>query len=113
MSETVLYAEAKMGKLLKDIPPARGVGSGGGKKGKMSLAPNGGSKSTELQKTGIKHSDRSRARILADNKDAIIEVVEEALASAVSIFAQLIQFSSVVLRAVPKEPPILSVSGLP
>ena len=28
MSETVLHAEAKMGKLLKDIPPAKGAGGG-------------------------------------------------------------------------------------
>ena len=74
MSETVLHAEAKMGKLLQDIPSARGKG----KRGKARLiGSTGGTNYTELQKTGIKKTDRMRAQILADNENTIEEVVEE------------------------------------
>ena len=37
----------------------------------------GGTIKTPLQKTGIKRTDQMRARILANNEDAIEEVVEE------------------------------------
>jgi len=72
MSEVVLFAEAKMGKLLKEIPrtPPKVSGATGGrghKKGKRTGAPT----FTPLQKTGIKKDDRRRAETLADNEDAI------------------------------------------
>ena len=74
MSGIVLWAEAKMGSLLKKIPLAKGVGGGRGKK---KLTPTDGNKLTEIQKTGIKHSDRSRAQMLNNNRDAIQEVIDE------------------------------------
>jgi len=70
MSETVLWAEAKMGKLLSDIDRNKG---GRPKK----TVPTSGHSLTELQKTGIKHTDRLRAETLSKNEDAIEEVVEE------------------------------------
>ena len=74
MSETVLYAEAKMGELLEDIPSAQGMGGG---KGKKKLRFTNETKLTPLQKTGISRRDRGFAKTLADNKDTIEEVVEE------------------------------------
>ena len=60
MSETVLYAEAKMGSLLKEIPSARGDR----KFGYTSVT-----NPTEIQKTGIKKRDRSFAKTLLDKED--------------------------------------------
>jgi len=74
MGEAVLFAEAKMGKLLKDIPRQQGVSGGRGKK---KLRTNDGTKFTGLQKTGIGRNDIVRAQTLADNEDAIEEVFEE------------------------------------
>ena len=74
MSETVLFAEAKMGKLIKGLPKDKG---GAGFHKKNLTVTIGGNSKTEIQKTGIKANDRLRAKILADNEDAIKEVVVE------------------------------------
>jgi len=73
MSEIVLYAEAKVGKLLKKIPRAHP----GPEKQKIGSTSGTYLVKTELQKTGIKKTDRMRAQTLADNEDAIKKVVEE------------------------------------
>ena len=73
MSEMVLYAEAKMGKLLKKIPRSHP----GPEKQKIGSTDGTYLVKTELQKTGIKKTDRMRAQTLADNEDTIEEVVEE------------------------------------
>ena len=70
MSGMVLYAEVKMGGLFKEIPRAK-------LKRRIVDANTGESIKTELQKTGISKRDRSWAKTLAENEDAIEEVVEE------------------------------------
>ena len=76
MSGIVLWAEAKLGGLIKPIPPARG--KGGGRYSKIQLAFTSESKlKTELQKTGISVRDRSWAKTLDDNRNAIQEVIDE------------------------------------
>jgi len=74
MSETVLYAEAKMGKLLSDISRSKGMGGGRGKK---KLVDTNVHKFTELQKTGISARERNRAEMLGKNEKAIEEVIDE------------------------------------
>ena len=78
MSGIVLWAEAKMGSLLKIIPRAEG---GTPYKKKYSTSNTGVTSRTEIQKseerTGIKKMERSRAQILDNNREVIQEVIEE------------------------------------
>ncbi len=74
MSGIVLHAEAKMGSLLKMIPRTKG---GKSYQKKYHTRSTGGTSITPLDKTGIKKTDRMRAQILADNEDAIEEVINE------------------------------------
>ena len=67
MGTALLWAEAKLGELLKSIPKEKGY---------VGLTSKGGRKQTLPQ--GITHKQSHFAQQLADNKDIIEEVIKEA-----------------------------------
>ncbi len=77
MGGVVLYAEAKMGNLLKEVPRTSGGTISGKYRKKKSDRSTGVTILTPLQKTGINRTDIMRAQTLADNEDAIEEVINE------------------------------------
>jgi hypothetical protein len=68
MGEALLYAEAKMGELLKQIPRESGK--------RTDLQPCS-DEGTRLEGTGISRKQRHYAEILADNPEEIRETIKE------------------------------------